>query len=71
MLQAGTRAQLQAAAQQLREERADRAGKEQDAADAIALRDEAIQELKDMLKEEKVSPHVLHRHFSIPPSHEV
>ena len=54
MEQGATRAQLQASAQQLREERADRAGKEQDAADAIALRDEAIQELKDMLKDEKV-----------------
>ena len=53
-MQTSTRAQLQASAQQLREERADRVGKEQDAADAIALRDEAIQELKEMLAEEKV-----------------
>ncbi len=55
LLQASTRSQLQASAQQIREERADRASKEQDAADAIALRDEAIQELKVMLADEKVS----------------
>ena len=58
-MQASTRAQLQASSQQLREERADRAGKEQDAADAIALRDEAIQELKDMLADEKVGSQML------------